>query len=61
MAKLTKYNSFQALKLDVKSSETDPVLTEQRHVEMEAFLELLRQAKVSKKKSNKAHVRQSGQ
>lgn len=54
MAKLKKYNSFQTLKLDVKSSPRDSVEMKHRYNEMESFLELVRK-NLSTRKEKENH------
>ena len=49
MAKLVRYNSFEALKLDVKSTNKKSSKSTQRYEEMVNFVDLLRRKFVEKK------------
>lgn len=48
MPKLSKYDSFQALKLDTNASNTEVLQSAQHHEAMEKFIALLRQNLVKK-------------
>jgi len=49
MAKLVRYNSFEALKLDVKSTNKNSSKSTRRYEEMVNFVDLLRRRFVEKK------------
>jgi hypothetical protein len=55
MAKLIKYSSFKALKLDAALSETNLVDSAERHLAFERFVTLL-QSELSKKQLDNANT-----
>ena len=44
--KLTKYSSFEALKNDRGTNDTDPAVVEERYRALEKFINLLRKEKL---------------
>ena len=56
MKKVTRYENFQSLKLDSKSSETNSAESEERHVALEKFLTVLKSELVAKKKPEHSTV-----
>ena len=51
MARLTKYNSFKALKLDAAPGEGDLMDSSERHLAFEKFINLL-QTELNKKRGD---------
>ncbi len=57
MAKLVRYNSFEALKSDVKSTDTNSSKSTRRHEEMVNFVDLLRRRFVEKQQLPKKDLK----
>jgi len=57
MAKLVRYNSFEALKSDVKSTDTNSSKSTRRYEEMVNFVDLLRRRFVEKQQLPKKDLK----